>query len=358
MELLLLSQFNVDTPLPTVFELVAQDRLGDSLHGAFKFALTSLAQSVPRLAPAVHWFDEGYLVFDGLLQHLFLSHVGATMAEHAFGLRRSGLVPTAPRNRAADAALASATSDGPSSAGGVGAGAEAPNALAGLTLVPLTRAQRVATLLLTVLLSYARRRLFDYTRMLNSTKPDDVDERRRIEAQYGAWAAAVNGVIAAVYPWVHAAMEFSNLAFMLGYLADRTPHFSWQLWATRATIRRATRNDMAAVAGSPAAQRAVRVAQLALMGIAVAFRVLDWWNTNDGRDASNTVVQDTLPAPKPPKPPAPADGVEAPSDGTCGACRRSVANPCVNAASGYVFCYPCLHQAIQATAACPVTRAP
>jgi hypothetical protein len=392
MELLLLSQFNLDSPLPTIFELVAQDRLGDSLHQAIRFGLASLIDRFPRLVAVLHWYDELYLALDLALQRPFLLHLNATMAEHAFGLRRSAILskvlvsPTTVGGRLAAAArqqrsqrsidddqvslpVSSASSRAIAAPGGghhsggigdatselgMGATADPPRSLQGAKLVPLTRQQRLAGLILAVLVPYLRRRLLSYAQWLASDKPDDVATRAAQENQR-PWLRPVNRAVALVYPKIHAALDLANVAFAVGYLADRTPFFSWQLWVLGVVVRRASQSELQAAAASPGAARAMRLAQVALMGIAVAFRLLDWWNTAEGRDAGTTVVREVLPAPDPPALPPAKSGTERPADGECGVCRRPYVNPAVNTASGFVFCYPCLHQSIAARAECPVT---
>jgi hypothetical protein len=376
MELLLLSQFNLDSPLPTIFELVAQDRLGEALHGALKFGLTTLATAAPRVAPVLDYYDELYLALDALVQRPFLFNLDCTMAENAFGLRRSKVIGAAAQRRrrlletavsdgAAAAALTTGnaatavagTSGGGGGSEGLGATAEAPKALRDVRLAPLTPGVRRVAYLLAVLLPYVRRRLMAYTQFLRSDKPDDMARRASLEHRR-PWLKPAHRVLQTVYPPLHAALELLNVAIAIGYLADRTPYFNWQFLLMGVTIRRASRGDMQAAAASPGAMRAVRVASLLLMGIAVAFRLLDWWNTGAGREASNTIVRESLPAPDPPTVPPAMPGKQQPADGNCGVCHKPFVNAAVNTVSGYVCCYPCLHQYVAEHQACPVSGMP
>ena len=92
MELLLLSQVNVDSPLPTFFELYVQGLLNDSLRAAIRLALGMLVQRIgarmPAAVPLVHWQTEIDLVLQMWLQGRFLTHFDSTMTENFFGMKR------------------------------------------------------------------------------------------------------------------------------------------------------------------------------------------------------------------------------------------------------------------------------
>ncbi|KAK7198611.1 peroxin 12 [Novymonas esmeraldas] len=87
----LLSQINTSSPLPTVVEVQFTTSISNSLHTAFQFAHTLLAEKSDRAAGLLPWSDEIYLVLSGMMERLLLEHADTTFAEMIFALRRAEL---------------------------------------------------------------------------------------------------------------------------------------------------------------------------------------------------------------------------------------------------------------------------
>ena len=81
---------------------------------------------------------------------------------------------------------------------------------------------------------------------------------------------------------------------------------------------------------------------------------MQWWYA---RDEDGPVA--TLPVPAPPRAGKTApNGVALPKTaGDCPLCRRTTVNPTALAASGMVFCYPCIFKYVERYQKCPVTHA-
>jgi len=84
------------------------------------------------------------------------------------------------------------------------------------------------------------------------------------------------------------------------------------------------------------------------------FKFLEWWY------AENRVPSQTLPIPPPPKAlPKAKNGLELPDDkNLCPICQHPRTNLALLVSSGYVFCYPCIHNFVEKNKCCPVTRTP
>ena len=84
-----------------------------------------------------------------------------------------------------------------------------------------------------------------------------------------------------------------------------------------------------------------------------AFKFAEWWYSENGTTQST-------PIPPPPHPAEPSErGVSLPLDKkSCPLCVDTRTNPAALSCSGFVFCYPCIHNYVQENSRCPVTLLP
>ncbi|KAI5638744.1 pex2 / pex12 amino terminal region domain-containing protein [Phthorimaea operculella] len=77
---------------PSVFQVAAQEALGNTVKPALRKVVEYLAAVYPnKCSWLVDWYDELYLVFDCCLQYHYLKHYAASFSESFYGLLR---VPT------------------------------------------------------------------------------------------------------------------------------------------------------------------------------------------------------------------------------------------------------------------------
>lgn len=84
----LLTQINVENPLPTLVEVEISRSLNTSLRRAFLFFYVLAAEKLSILAPLIPYGDEMYLVLNGLFERFLIFHADTTFTELMFGLRR------------------------------------------------------------------------------------------------------------------------------------------------------------------------------------------------------------------------------------------------------------------------------
>jgi hypothetical protein len=159
---------------------------------------------------------------------------------------------------------------------------------------------------------------------------------------------------------------------------DQIKAFSPALHLGGMKLKRITAADMKALSAADTAALAARTAKYAAMGTAsrtirqVFDYLLDtagfamplgvfflsfmqWWYA---REVDRP--QSVLPIPPPPMAAkAVPTGVSLPDRAeVCPVCRNATSNPTALAASGYVFCYPCIYRYIEQNNRCPVTWVP
>ncbi|XP_011707998.1 PREDICTED: peroxisome assembly protein 12 isoform X2 [Wasmannia auropunctata] len=78
---------------PSIFEIIAQESLASTLEPAFKKIFSFLVSFNPeRYGYILEWVDEGYLIFNVLLQRYYLRKYSASFSETFYGLKRVTVV--------------------------------------------------------------------------------------------------------------------------------------------------------------------------------------------------------------------------------------------------------------------------
>ncbi|EZA55936.1 Peroxisome assembly protein [Ooceraea biroi] len=78
---------------PSIFEIIAQESLASTLEPAFKKILSFLVSFNPeRYGSLLRWADEGYLIFNLILQRHYLRKYSASFSETFYGLKRVAVV--------------------------------------------------------------------------------------------------------------------------------------------------------------------------------------------------------------------------------------------------------------------------
>eukprot|EP01061_Rhynchopus_euleeides_P018737 TRINITY_DN30942_c0_g1_i1.p1 TRINITY_DN30942_c0_g1~~TRINITY_DN30942_c0_g1_i1.p1 ORF type:complete len:344 (+),score=89.33 TRINITY_DN30942_c0_g1_i1:396-1427(+) len=325
---LILSQYNLDSPLPTFFEMRAQEELMPILSSGFRYALTVTAQRVIPLSKVVPYSDELFAVLWGLLDYKFLSAIDSTFSENFYGLKRV----VAPR--------------------GVDVMKDVEQE--GLrSYLRLSKRDHIISVLLSVLIPYIKTRLQDYMTRCKEEQGTSAEE-----SLTPRWRT-IRKAFVRVYPWLHFAMESITVVYWIRYLFE-APWWSAGLHSRRIVLRRLERQDYMELQSSPHMALLERTGNVLLWGI-VCFRVMEWWNSTEaarqegggggGGDALGDQPSVRVP---PPAPPAEVQGLDGAAQ--CPLCRHSVTNPTLNASTGLVYCYPCIHQHVEHYSEDPVTH--
>ncbi|KAJ9460471.1 Peroxisome biogenesis protein 12 [Diplonema papillatum] len=324
---LILSQFNVDSPLPTFFEMRAQEELMPVLSGAFRYALTVSAQRVIQLAPMIKYSDEVFTAVWALLDYKFLSAIDSTFSENFYGLKRVVAPPNAD--------IMKDIEDGKLH-----------------TYNPLTKRDRVLSTIFSALVPYLKQKLSSvYTDLKEASSASSTPPSKATRA------------FLKLYPWLHFVLEMTTFVYWLRYL------FMWPWWSAflhsrRVVLRRLEMADQIALQNSRHAPMLERAGHILLWTV-VCFRVLEWWNSTEqvrespDNGTSTSGASGSRKVPPPPRPSQLDDASLATlDDSACPLCKHSITNPTLVAPSGVVYCYPCIHQYVDSHKEDPVTKLP
>lgn len=346
---------------PSFFELAAQKNMNDVLSPAVKFITKVLAQWYPGVFMRLLLrADEVALVVDALVQRHYLRSYSASLAENFYGMKR---VAADTRFRQSVATGGEAGPAVPTDAAG------AASAVAGLPA--LSPRQRLASFAFLVLLPYAEGKLTKrYEAMMERRRQPNTAESR--------FTARLRRLFLKLWPYVQVAWRGSNVAINLLCLTGLVKSFSPDLWLIGLKLDRLSRDDMQLYAGQREASLVAREDAYAATPL---MRRLPSTVLNNVKDASRIAIpagmfflsflswwynsgQQTSAAPKPVPPPPPESikapgGVSLPADRSiCALCRAVRTNPAAIAASGFVFCYPCIYTYVQQNKRCPVSHLP
>ena len=380
--LLLLSQFNAESLTPNVFSLVAARYLSRLMGDLFRLSHLSLGSQYPSLlAPTVAWSPEVYLVISCLVEASSLSSKASGFTEGFFGLKREGLynISTAPSTAGSKGIVSALEAAVLAIRRSVGLGGRK-----GLVAVPhsevgpMQRRHQIASLVELAIVPYVEAKLEASYAELTSDQPDTLLERRARMARLKAdmrrsllWRAA--GTLYIVYmkllvrffPLLRAVWRLAEVLYLGRFAIGRSRFYTPLQHCASVVLRRATMEDrMGAQQQRPSvAGRVATAAGLALSGVFVALRVLEWSRRGGGgaaggdapslgtaEDGEHAAAESgAVPFPRHCK--APKGAVA----GQCVVCKQQVANPAVNIVSGAVGCYVCLQEYVAAHGQCPLT---
>lgn len=226
-------------------------------------------------------------------------------------------------------------------------------------------------LLEAALAPYLIRRLDQLHSDWTDDTPEGRERRQDMERGMSPLQLRIAKGLARTYPVLKAGAGIAKVLVWLAFMANRIPYPSLSMAISNVVLTRRTVGDDALQRMSAGSTRLFVILSLAITWTIVGFEVADWWFRDGGR---SSVLRERKGLPPPPplasstndtndninidggRSPADASGPASASgqDGHCPICRNPVVNPCVNIASGYVFCYPCLAQYVREHGTCPV----
>uniref|UniRef100_A0A7S3VUL7 Peroxisome biogenesis protein 12 n=1 Tax=Dunaliella tertiolecta TaxID=3047 RepID=A0A7S3VUL7_DUNTE len=362
---------------PTYFEVVAADRIVPSLKSAVVYTLSVLSQRRSWVHRLLAYEDEVLALVSLVLDWHSLHTADATFAESLYGLCRRRIPGPAPPQA-------------PGTSSSFETGVQAVDA-------GISERQRRLGLAVEVLVPYLRSKAGQLHKLhagegvLGLALQNSASRQRAGDCdRQSSWAGYARRLLVrafvTAYPWCHAAMESSTLAYHIAYLLRVAPTHRPTLHALRMQVSRVSAQDMARLNKAKEATRQARFAAAKAAGqstvissfrqgllhaihfisdnarnsliVAVfAFKALEWWYTSA---EEHLAAGKALPVPPPPPPPRPSPkGVGLPADTShCPVCRKACMNPAQVATSGYLGCYPCVFSYVQEHGLCPVTQVP
>ncbi|RUS15002.1 hypothetical protein BC937DRAFT_93042 [Endogone sp. FLAS-F59071] len=354
---------------PSLFELIAQEKLREMLQPAVKYILAIYAQRHPRyLLRLVYLQDELYAILMLLVDRHYLKEWGASFAENFYGLKRVSS-PSTP------------TPAAPSS----------PSP-------PLTRTEIRHSLIFLVLVPYIKAKLdLLYDRVSGGASArlfgnDEIDEREREEMADPQVTAKRRMVLWMIrvfrkcYPVMNAVYHGSALCYNVGYLFGKTQYYILGLRIIGMKVRRMSAQDYrehyqrtnapVSFAATSSSSQSLILRSAHLLGVTLSgaleflkillpmsiffFKFLEWWYSSEfarGGGGGGGVGQAAAKEVPPPEriKPDPRGTPLPPTPNTCPLClTRPIDNPTA-LPSGYVFCYKCIFQYVEKSGRCPVT---
>ncbi|XP_034236660.1 peroxisome assembly protein 12 [Thrips palmi] len=305
---------------PSIFEVVAQDTLTATFKPAAKRVVQFfVARNPERYGWLSQWFEEVYLVFNGVLQSHYLSYNGGSFAETFYGLQRVCLK-------------------------------------AGILPGKLPRREWLLSLFFLTAFPYIRTKLEELSVRYQLEEADGV-------APQNGWPKTGRDTLIKFHQMLHLFWELWTLVEYLRYLSGRSNTHSPALAIARVALSYAPdeENDcswtqmwQAISSGSfratiPSMKTVGSVFTRGLELSAFFIQFLQWWHSEQTRTDITA-----LPVPDPP----PIGEHAERFGGLCPICMNPWKVETLLSVSGLVFCYRCIRTHLIKTSTCPVTHYP
>ncbi|KAI8582164.1 hypothetical protein K450DRAFT_185083 [Umbelopsis ramanniana AG] len=358
-----------DAYRPSLFELIAQEKLREMLQPAVQYVLAVYAQRYPRfLIRIVNKHEEFYAGLMLLIERHYLKEWGASFAENFYGLKR---------------VATQAATNGQFIAPGSDQSSQK------LSTKDINR-----SLLFLVGLPYIKSKLdLLYSQVSGGASAsllgENEQEERELEILNDPSASVrtkavvhLKRIFRKVYPVVNMLYYGSNLCYNIGYLFGKTKYYTPWLRILDIEVKRMSMDDYRAhyeksMMGVPSVQptsvigrsthflgtvlgKMIELLKVLLPMSIFFFKFLEWWYASEfarggGRTgAYGDEEANIIPPPEKVKPDP--RGTKVPSTpNTCPLClTRPINNPTA-LPSGYVFCYTCAYRYVEDHGRCPVT---
>lgn len=298
---------------PSLFEVIAQKSLHDTLHPALQKIALVLSTSVPNKFGWLNkYFEESFLVLNGLLQYHYLVYYDSSFSENFYGLKRISLNHDS-----------------------------------------LTKKHKELSLIFLVAIPYFKRKLDEKIAII------------RIENAEGSIQKNFDGNFKKALLFSYSTLELMWGLFTIHnyirYMANRTEYQNpiYQLIDCKLTYN-VDIEDPSAGFWTSLFKGSLSLPQLSFSllrnGITTTLEVgafflqfLQTWNSHK----SNYNMTDLPIVPSPPR-----DNKSKKYQGKCPICLKSWAIPTVLQVSGYIYCFRCILRYLNEHQKCPVTNLP
>ncbi|GAA5804438.1 Pex12 amino terminal region-domain-containing protein [Helicostylum pulchrum] len=353
-----------DAYRPSLFELVAQEKLKELLQPAVQYILAIYAQRYPRLLlRLVNNHEEFYAILMLLVERHYLKEWGGSFAENFYGLKRvstshlDNIKFTSPINSQSS-----------------------PN---------LTTTEISKSLLVLVGLPYVKCRLDLFYQKVsgngsilgdNEQEELETEELQNTETKTSRkLMIRLIRLFKKVYPIINLLYYGSNLAYNVAYLFGKTRYYTPWLHLLGLQVQRMSMNDYRAhhdkstsalqsntpfsllkspmSALSTVFSKLIEFLKVLLPMSIFFFKFLEWWYSSEfSRGGSNRDGDTENIVPPPDKIKPDSRGTKLPSTAnTCPLCLASPINNPTALPSGYVYCYTCAYHYVEEHKRCPVT---
>jgi peroxin-12 len=285
--------------IPSVFELIACDKLKDSLREAFRYLLEHLScydyyKRLP-LPPS----DEFVFLLDLLIEYNYLKAYKASYAEHLYSLVRCDKKSNGTIQQVLPSLIC-------------------------LTVVP-----------------YISRKVEKYFEQLNYKESRTADEVRSIR----------------IYRLMHHSSSFLALINLLRYAGGRSKYHNTLNILTGLSLQGQAEREVDYDSNSGSILTSKTIADFTGRALTVGsyiIQFLDYWNTHSN---SKPLFSSSLVVPEPPN----RDDLaytDDKSSSICLICEHVRQNECALSNTGYVFCYSCIYRYVKSRRKCPITGNP
>ncbi|KAG0294449.1 ubiquitin-protein ligase peroxin 12 [Dissophora globulifera] len=357
---------------PSLFELIAQDKMREMLEPALRYVIAVYAQRYPRyLIRIVNRYEEFYAFLMFFVERHYLREYGASFAENFYGLKRvrAPRIVKQPKVTIDDESVATqaAAAAGPSIPGSN----------------KLRERDIKKSLFFLIGLPYIKSKLDEYYEKVSGGEAARLfgDEFTEEEEDLTGQSLAVRSKAAVIkvfkrgYPYVNAVYQLAILAHYIGYLYNKTPFYSPWLRLIGIEVKRMSAADYREIqqkaksAPRKPASSLVESIKNNVLGLLSGsldflkvllpmsiffFKFLEWWYQSDYYKKAST-AGDTAEVPPPERIKPHPEGLPMPrAANICPICLKTITNPTA-LSSGYVYCYPCAYNQVEDHGRCPVT---
>ncbi|CAB4444732.1 unnamed protein product [Rhizophagus irregularis] len=316
---------------PSLFELLAQEKLRALIQPAVRYILSVYAQRYPRyLLRIVNRFDEFYAVAMLLIERQYLKNYYASFAESFYGLKRIRLINTK---------------------------IDLPEAAPDVDLQKLRNSDMWRSLFFWLEFRGT------FSRVHNGRQLNCKERVHRF----------IRNLFKILYPWLNALYHGSILLYNVLYLYDKTRCYTPWLSLMGIEVRRmsaqdyferrlnSTRNNLSTKTLLQATRNflSIILSDLlnflkSLLQMSIFFsRFLEWWYSSEY--ARRPGIENRVDVPPPDIIAPDPRGIPLPeSPNVCPICTNLLTNTTA-LPSGYVFCYPCIFSYIEDYERCPIT---
>ncbi|XP_028393338.1 peroxisome assembly protein 12-like [Dendronephthya gigantea] len=315
---------------PSIFEIVAHQAVASVFKPACQYVIRILAQKYPeKLAHILKYSDEIYMVCDLVLQRHYLSCYNASLSENFYYLKRINVAN--------------------------GVGERLGKKLQYLSLIAL------------VLWPYMKCKVdqaFEKLRDKIIREEDDGQSSRN----------KLFLLFLTLYPLVHFTIQSISAIYQMGYTLKLLNYHTPVFHALQMQLVRASSEDLLGFhtdlfTGSKSLwqrflsipgfllDKMIKFVTVIMPAVIFFLQFVEWWYSTDHEITSSVV---NLPIPPPPEmPKISKHGCGLPPHPLqCPLCHKVHTNMATLVSSGFVFCYPCIHQFITEHGCCPVTNIP
>jgi peroxin-12 len=314
---------------PSIFELLALEKMNSLLEPAFEYTITKLTERYYSLLPLHRWRKGLYLVIMSAIEYQYLSDRNSSFSESFYGLKRR-LVGKSKRPK----------------------------------LVTLFN---IFELVIAPMIKSNMDQLYD---SIETTR-----NFQRSEDTNTSLVSRLKKCFIEIYPAIRFLISITFFGFQLGYVSNIVELTSpWQL-INNQRLSRMNNQDFQLVDEKIKSQRnlllrslhnvskisyilriiqyaAVKILRSISLGLPLGiyvFQFIEWWNVSENKHR-----KPSTPIPRPPPPITPhKNGLHVLAQGKCSICKNSVVNPAM--LYGYVHCYTCIYNQVTENMSCPIT---